>query len=129
MPFPRKMTRLNRAIINPVMTNIAGRFGPLAIVVHRGRTSDKEYRTPTLAFPAEDGFIIALIYGRNTDWERNVTDRDGCVVIYHNDRHPLTNPRLIGSDEANRWLPAPIRFGLPLIGVHDFVRLDRTSQT
>lgn len=129
MPFPRRMTRLNRAIINPVVTQMAGRFGPLAIVVHHGRTSGKEYRTPALAFPAEDGFIIALFYGRNTDWERNVMDHNGGMLIYHNNRHPLTNPRLIGSDEANRWLPAPIRLGLPLIGVHDFVRLDRSLQT
>ena len=128
MTFPRQMTRFNRTMINPVMTKFAGRFGPLAIVEHEGRSSGKKYRTPTLAFTTEEGFIIALIYGRNTDWERNVMNDGGCALIYHNDCHPLTNPRLIGSNEANRWLPAPIRLGLPLISVHDFLRLDRAQQ-
>lgn len=129
MLIPRAMTRLNRAVINPVVSQFAGRFGPLALVAHRGRTTGKEYRTPTLAFPAEEGFVIALVYGRNTDWEQNVVNNDGCVLVYHDHRRSLTNPRLIAFDEANAWLPAPIRLGLPLIGVQDFLRLDEATQS
>lgn len=127
MPLPTTLARINRVLINPVVRRFAGRIAPLAIVVHRGRTSGKQYRTPILAFPAGDGFVIALTYGRNTDWERNVLDSGGCELVYRNTLHALTAPHFIRKDEAETVLPLPIRVALRLIGVDSFLRLDQAG--
>lgn len=45
---------------------------PHAAVRREGRRSDKGYRTPVVAVPIPNGFIIPVPYGTRTDWPRNV---------------------------------------------------------
>lgn len=124
MPFPEIVAKTNRFWINPLARLIAGKIGPIALLIHHGRTSGETYRTPIMAFPTGDGFVIALTYGRGTDWEQNVRHEGGCELIFHREHHTLGNPRFIGSGEANRHLPTLVRELLPRLGVHDFLRLD-----
>lgn len=119
------MTKVNRALFNPIIRRFAGYIPPLAIINHRGRSSDKAYSTPILAFPADDGFIVALVYGRNTDWERNVVSAGGCDLFYRTTHHALTAPRIMGPDEARAFLPSVMHTGFRLIRVDSFLRLDR----
>lgn len=44
----------------------------LGVVVHQGRRSGKEYQTPVNVFAAPDGYVLALTYGADTDWVKNV---------------------------------------------------------
>lgn len=127
MPLPEIMAKTNRFWINPLTRLFAGKIGPFALLIHRGRTSGEEYRTPIMAFPTSEGFVIALTYGRGTDWEQNVLHEGGCDLIIHHKRHTLVNPRFTGSGEANRYLPTPVRQLLPRFGVHDFLRLDNSA--
>ncbi len=124
MPLPSTLARLNRSFPNPLVRRFAGKFGPLALLIHRGRTSGKEYRTPMLAFPTSDGFVIALTYGRNTDWERNVLAAGGGDLVYRNARHSLIAPHFIEKGEADAFIPLPVRSVLRLIGVDTFLRCD-----
>jgi hypothetical protein len=56
-----RLARFNRRLFNPVVRTFAGRRGsPVAVVVHRGRRSGRRYRTPVLAFRANDGYVVAL---------------------------------------------------------------------
>lgn len=126
MPFPRTLARLNRVSFNPVIVRVSGKVGPLAIMIHRGRTSGNEHRTPILAFSTGDGFVIALIYGRNTDWERNVLSAGGGDLVYRNTRYSLVAPKIVGSDKANPAIPLPVGVVLRLINVDSFLTLDRT---
>jgi len=52
----------------------------MGLVVHRGRRSGRVYDTPVLVFPADDGYVIALTYGPDTDWIRNVLAAGGCAA-------------------------------------------------
>ncbi len=123
MPLPRALGELNRYIANPVIRRFAGHIPPLAVLAHRGRRSGTSYRTPMMAFPADGGFIIALTYGRNTDWELNLRAGGG-QLTYRSRAHAVNNARLVDAAEARPYLPGLVRFLLPRFGVHDFLRVD-----
>ncbi|MDQ3612941.1 MAG: hypothetical protein M3412_01325 [Chloroflexota bacterium] len=126
VPIPKTMTKVNRTLFNPIIRPFAGRIPPLAVVNHWGRSSETAYRTPIFAFPAGSGFVIALVYGRNTDWERNVASSGRCDLVYRNQRHMLVNPHLISQDEARTTIPAPLWVALRAIRVDSFLKLDET---
>jgi deazaflavin-dependent oxidoreductase (nitroreductase family) len=123
MPLPRALGRINRYVANPVIRLFAGRVPPLAVLAHHGRRSGKRYRTPIMAFPAEGGYIIALVYGRDTDWERNLRAGGG-ELTYRGGTCEVGNARLVDPAHATPHLPRNVRFLLPRFGVHDFLRVD-----
>ena len=126
MPFPRTLARFNRRVTNRVARRVAGRVPPLAILEHRGRRSGATYRTPVMAFPAGDGVVIALTYGPETDWVRNVLAAGGCEMEQGGRRVRLTDPRLTRGD-PDPSLPAPVQLALRLLRVRDGMRLGRAS--
>src|SRR5438128_2213302 len=46
--------------------------GPFAVIRHVGRRSGKPYETTIMIWPMGDGFVIALTYGPEVDWYRNL---------------------------------------------------------
>ena len=126
MPLPAVVAKMNRVITNPVTRRFAGRVPPFAIVEHRGRTSGALYRTPIMAFPADDGFVIALTYGPETDWVRNVLAAGDCALDYRNQRIALTEPKLLHGSSGAAALPSPVRFALRLMHVDEFLSLRRS---
>jgi deazaflavin-dependent oxidoreductase (nitroreductase family) len=122
MPIPTVVTTFNRKIANPIIGRFAGKIRPLAIVEHRGRTSGTLYRTPVMAFPANEEMIIALTYGAEVDWVKNVTAEGGCTIAYRRRRIRLANPRLEHSAPAEPF-PWVVRSMLRLLRVDEFLRL------
>ncbi|BCB76273.1 nitroreductase [Phytohabitans flavus] len=94
MVLPRRMARINRVASNHVLGPIVRQLPGFGIVVHHGRRSGREYRTPVNIFKTRDGYAVALVYGVG-DWTRNVLAAGDCVVEIR--RHPvrLTDPRLV----------------------------------
>ena len=123
MPLPDRLAWINRRVTNPVMGTFAGRLPPFAIVVHRGRRSGREYRTPVWAFRAGDGFVVALTYGAERDWVRNVIAQGGCGLIRGGRDLALSDPTLLSGRDGLRLLPGPVRPVLRLLGVDEFLRL------
>jgi deazaflavin-dependent oxidoreductase (nitroreductase family) len=72
MPAPRSIARFNRRFTNKLTLKVAGYLPGFAIVSHVGRKSGRTYRTPVNAFRTDDGYIIALTYGSESDWVKNV---------------------------------------------------------
>ncbi|MEU6748780.1 nitroreductase family deazaflavin-dependent oxidoreductase [Spirillospora sp. NPDC046719] len=70
--MPRRLRRINKAVTNRVQGVYAPYLPPLAVIVHKGRTSGREYRTPVTAFRSGDRLIVGLPYGADTDWVRNL---------------------------------------------------------
>jgi deazaflavin-dependent oxidoreductase (nitroreductase family) len=98
------MRAFNRRILNPPMLRFAGRRGFYAAVVqHTGRRSGRRYVTPVVAAPSGTGFIIALPYGADTDWCRNVLAAGGCTLQHRGVMYQVGAPRIVGASEA---LPA-----------------------
>jgi deazaflavin-dependent oxidoreductase (nitroreductase family) len=94
--------------------------------VHHGRKSGREYRTPVNVFRTRGGFVIALTYGAEADWVRNVLAANGCVLITRRRHHTLTAPR-VTHDESRAFVPAPVRVPLRLLNVADFLCLRRSG--
>ena len=63
---------LTRAM-RPLALRSAGKEGSSTSVVrHVGRRSGRTYETPVIAVQHDDSFLIALPYGKRTDWLKNV---------------------------------------------------------
>jgi hypothetical protein len=82
----QKTCRLSKTV-NPLALKLAGsRFGTLywnlSLLKHRGRRSGRVYETPLAAYPFGDGFILALAYGPDVDWCRNVLAAGKCTLLY-----------------------------------------------
>jgi deazaflavin-dependent oxidoreductase (nitroreductase family) len=122
MPIPKAVGRLNKAGLNRVTKRIAPWMPGFGVVVHRGRRSGKEYQTPVNVFATEDGYVLALTYGPDTDWVKNVLAAGGCELRTGGRVVRLTTPRLF-HDETRRDIRPLERQVLRVIGVADFLAL------
>jgi deazaflavin-dependent oxidoreductase (nitroreductase family) len=123
MPIPKGMRQVNKAALNKVTRHLAPWLPGLGVVVHRGRTSGKQYRTPVNVFPRPGGrYVLALTYGPDTDWVKNVVAAGGCELITRGTHLELTAPRLF-HDERRHEIRAVERSILALLRVYDFLEL------
>ncbi|MBO2466109.1 nitroreductase family deazaflavin-dependent oxidoreductase [Actinomadura violacea] len=106
--MPRRLRRINKAVTNRVQGVYAPYLPPLAVIVHKGRTSGREYRTPVTAFRSGGRIIIGLPYGTDTDWVRNLlaAGRGGVERLGRVRR--ISGPRVLTAADAAE-LPSPIR--------------------
>jgi deazaflavin-dependent oxidoreductase (nitroreductase family) len=124
MPIPRGVAQFNKRAFNKLSVHVAPVLPGFGVVTHRGRKSGTPYRTPISVFVKPDRVTIALTYGKDSDWVRNVLAAGGCDVRTRGRDLQLTNPR-IEHDETRAAVPAPVRAILGGIGVSDFLVLDR----
>jgi len=125
MPLPAGLARFNRRVTNRITRRIAGWMPGFAIVRHTGRRSGRTYRTPVNAFRAPDGYRIALTYGPDRDWVRNVMAAGGCEIESRGRRIALTGPRIFG-DPRHGWAPPVVRQVLGVIGATQYMHLRET---
>jgi deazaflavin-dependent oxidoreductase (nitroreductase family) len=79
MKLSRGVARFNRLVTNRIQGLYAWLVPPWAVILHRGRRSGRQYRTPLFAFRRDRTLVIALLYGEESDWLRNL--RKGGHVI------------------------------------------------
>jgi deazaflavin-dependent oxidoreductase (nitroreductase family) len=120
MPIPKRVARWNKVGVNRVVQHVAPWLPGLALVVHRGRRSGRTYRTPVNVFGTDDGFIMALTYGPDTDWVKNVQAAGGCELRTRG-RVVRVAQRRVYRDETRRGIRPVERQVLRLIGVADFL--------
>jgi deazaflavin-dependent oxidoreductase (nitroreductase family) len=123
MVIPRAVARFNRVALNRVTRRIAPWMPGFGVVVHRGRRSGRPFRTPVNVFPTGTGYVVALTYGPDSDWVRNVQAAGGCDLETRRRLVHLSSPRLY-RDEARRDMPPVVRQILGLLRVADFLALD-----
>lgn len=80
------------------------------------RGSGRSYRTPVNGFRTPHGQVIALTYGTDSDWPKNVLAAGGGTVLTRGTAVPLTRPQLTHTPR-HPSTPAPVRVALRLIGV------------
>jgi hypothetical protein len=71
--------------------------------------------------------LIALTYGRDVDWVKNVLAAGGCFVEHKGGTIPCSNPVIVSGDEATGGLPGYVRGILRAIDVTEAMRLDRAG--
>jgi deazaflavin-dependent oxidoreductase (nitroreductase family) len=118
----RWVAAFNLAVTNRITSRFADRLPGFGIVTHVGRKSGKVYRTPVNVFRAPEGFLIALTYGRESEWVKNVQAAGGCQLETRGVRRLLSAPTIV-HDPTRRRFPLLVRMVLRLIGATDFMQL------
>jgi deazaflavin-dependent oxidoreductase (nitroreductase family) len=122
-PHPRLLFFATH-ILNPVVLTIAGaRYSPFARIEHVGRRSGKRYQTPLIVQRTPGGFMLALTYGPETDWYRNLVAAKGGTMRWHGRAYRLQQPELIDSETGLAAFPAPARLILRLNHIDQFARV------
>jgi deazaflavin-dependent oxidoreductase (nitroreductase family) len=111
-------------VTNRVTLPIAGLVPGLGVVQHVGRRSGRSYRTPVNVFRTPNGYVVALTYGADSDWLKNVLAAGGCSLRTRGATVELTDPRVV-HEEGRGPVPRPVQVVLRLIGVTDYLELSR----
>lgn len=121
----KQIKTFNKRFLNKMLIHISGKkFGHFVILTHTGRKSGKVYRIPIIAEPFQDGFIVALTYGQNTDWFKNVMHSGSCVIRWKLHDYALVNPRLIDPKVGILAFPRLLRGMLRKLGPDGYLKLD-----
>jgi hypothetical protein len=109
---------MNKHVTNKLLIRIAGKkFGHFSILRHEGRKSGKFYAIPILAEPVENGFVIALTYGKKVDWCANVLAKGGCKLTWKEKEYALANPRFVDREVGLTAFPSILRMMLKGAGI------------
>jgi deazaflavin-dependent oxidoreductase (nitroreductase family) len=122
MVAPRGLARFNRQVTNRILGVLAPVAPGFGMITHVGRKSGNTYRTPVNILGVDGGYFIALTYGRNSDWVRNVLAAGGCDVVMRGRTVHLAEPEIV-HDPQRSMVPALARPILGLVGVDDFLKL------
>jgi deazaflavin-dependent oxidoreductase (nitroreductase family) len=122
MPLPKRLAPFNRVATNRVVGPMARVLPGFAVVNHEGRRSGRAYSNPVNLFRDGDRYVIALTYGKDSQWVRNVLAAGGCEIETRGRRVALTAPEIVHDPEA-RMVPAPVRPILRAVRVSDFMLL------
>jgi deazaflavin-dependent oxidoreductase (nitroreductase family) len=95
MPISKTVARFNRVGLNRLTRHIATWAPGFGLVMHRGRRSGRVYETPVAVFPTASGVRIALTYGADTDWVKNVVAAGGCRLRTRGRTLTLTAPNVV----------------------------------
>jgi deazaflavin-dependent oxidoreductase (nitroreductase family) len=124
MPLPKGLARFNRVVTNRVVGPFAARLPGFAIVTHVGRRSGREHSNPVNLFRSGDRYVIALTYGADSQWVRNVLAAGEARVLTRGRSVRLVEPEVV-HDPSRALVPAPVRPILGAASVSDFMLLRR----
>jgi deazaflavin-dependent oxidoreductase (nitroreductase family) len=123
MALPHWLSRFNLVVSNRVFGLVAGWMPWFGIVEHVGRSTGVMRRSPINVFRlGSSGYVLALTYGADVHWVRNVLAAGGCRLRTGGRWVELTAPRRF-RDPARRSVPWPVRPVLWLIGADWFLEL------
>jgi deazaflavin-dependent oxidoreductase (nitroreductase family) len=115
--------RTSRAM-KPLALKSAGTPGAYASVIrHVGRTTGRPYETPVGAVATDDGFAIALPYGSNTDWLKNVLASGSATIVNDGNAHRVDQPEVVPIAEGASLFPPNDRRTLRFFGVEQCLRV------
>jgi deazaflavin-dependent oxidoreductase (nitroreductase family) len=110
---------------SPVTMPLAGkRWNPIfAVVEHRGRKTGRAYATPVAARRIPGVFVIALAFGAQVDWYRNLVAAGGATIRWRGRTYRVSAPERIDAETAlGTFLPIQ-RVALRIGGVDGYVRV------
>ena len=112
-----------------MMRPLAGRrFFPLwAVLHHRGRRSGREFAVPVGVRTASTRYYIALPFGERTQWAQNVLAAGGGTLRWRGVDLEVTEPTLVGTDEAAAAFPRWQRRMMRTVGATLVLRLRRSD--
>lgn len=122
----RRIAHFNKRVTNRLTRPLAPHLPGFGVVIHKGRSSGRTYETPVNVFRRNGDFVIALTYGAQSDWVKNVLAAGGCELVTRGHRYRLDDPRIV-HDEGRALAAGLARPILRLVGAADFIRLHRAT--
>ena len=120
--------RFNRAVGNPRQMKTAGTAGAYAAIIrHVGRTTGQSYETPVGATATDDGFVIALPYGTQSDWLKNVLASGSATLVHEGSTYEVDQPEVVPTSSVVQHLAAREQRMLRLFAVDQCLRLHRVE--
>jgi len=111
-----------RGLSNRLFLRISGRrLRAYSVVRHTGARTGREYRNPVSAYPRGDGFVIPVLYGRESRWVQNALATGGLTLRTRNRDHRLERPELIGAAQALAAFPRWQRAMLTARHIEDYL--------
>ena len=92
--------RTGRATKRFVLKSSGTPGGIASVVRHVGRTTGRPYETPVQAVATDDGFVIALPYGPNTDWLKNVLASGSATIVHEGNTYRVDRPEIVPTSVA-----------------------------
>jgi len=118
----RSLRSVTATVLNPLTRLIGGRLPYFGIITHVGRRSGRTYRTPLNIFRQGDHYYVALTYGSDVDWVKNVRAAGRCQLRTRGRNVVLVEPEVIIDPEL-RFLPLAGRVIERWNGVTEVVRM------
>lgn len=104
----------------------AGEPGAYASLVrHVGRTTRRSYETPVRATATDDGLVITLPYGSDTDWVKNVMKAGSATVVHEGSTLEVGRPELVSAAAGAPFFSARDQRVQRLFGVDEYLRVRR----
>jgi deazaflavin-dependent oxidoreductase (nitroreductase family) len=128
-PFVKMVMRPMTKMLNPLMVKLAGRryFGMAAQIRHVGRRSGRTYTTPVSARRSGDIVVIALTFGNQSDWSRNVRAAGGASIRIKGEGYDVKRPQVMSRQEAKPLVQAAFspmnRAGFRMLGIKQVMTL------
>lgn len=114
----------NKYITNPALMRIAGTTNTsFAVIIHIGRISGKQYKTPIIVRKVNEGFVAALTYGPTVNWYQNILKAQRCSVLWHKRQYTINKIESLSTDKGLATFPSPFNKILKLRGTKDFILL------
>jgi deazaflavin-dependent oxidoreductase (nitroreductase family) len=121
----RRLAVFHRAITNRIMRQFAARLPGFGILTHEGRKTRRQYRTPVNIFKVPEGFLIALTYGRNSGWVKNILAAGSCQLDTQGVHYQLIAPVIV-NDRSRQRFPFVVRVILAPIDANDYLQLSNS---
>jgi deazaflavin-dependent oxidoreductase (nitroreductase family) len=128
-PFVKIVMRPMTKMLNPLIVKLAGRrhFGMAAQIRHVGRRSGRTYTTPVSARRSGDIVVIALTFGNQSDWSRNVRAAGGASIRIEGEGYDVKSPQVMSLQEAKLLVQAAFspmnRAGFRMLGIKQVMTL------
>lgn len=123
MPMPRWWRHINKRVFNPRALN----GSKWDVLTHTGRSSGKTYQTPMEVIPVENGFVVFLVYGAESDWVLNMLASGSGTLRTDGREVEVTNPRVVDISEVTDQLPADAARPPGFLKVNQLLRMDEVE--
>jgi deazaflavin-dependent oxidoreductase (nitroreductase family) len=88
----------------PLALRSAGKEGSgTSVVRHVGLRSGRTYQTPVIAAQHDDRFLIALPYGKRTNWLKNVLESGSATIVTNGHTYEVDRPEVIPMADATGY--------------------------
>jgi hypothetical protein len=94
-------------------------------VLHIGRKPHRRYRTPVMVFRRRDHFVIALTYGRESQWVQNVLNKE--IANWKHRVRSRCRSRASSMTRSSA-MPPIVRVALGVLNVSDFLELALSNE-